>query len=234
MYPPNDYASDLLAEKTPPGSGMTQRDGFQNSNETLESHRNEPDLLRSRSARPLTTPPNWTIYLIERTYLVREGLAELLSHHCPEYEIRMAESDPSAAACESDAALIVMSIRSGCSAQRATVDALGNSAWLYRVPVLLISDADDPSQARLALRAGFAGFFPTIYSAEMLIAAVRLVLAGGRFVPPSLIQLSLQDPATRAGAPTLQREGTNGKGGRGVSAECDGGEASSFPHDRFS
>lgn len=55
------------------------------------------------------------------------------------------------------------------------------------VPMVVLSGVDTPEVMRGALARGAHGFIPKAYSAEVMISAVRLVLAGGVYVPPMLL-----------------------------------------------
>ena len=55
------------------------------------------------------------------------------------------------------------------------------------VPVIVLSGTEDPIVMRSALERGVLGFIPKAYSPEVMISAVRLVLAGGVYVPPMLL-----------------------------------------------
>lgn len=84
------------------------------------------------------------------------------------------------------------------------------------VPVIVLSGYEDPAIMRAVLDRGVLGFIPKAYSPEVMLSAVRLVLAGGAYVPPMLLSgLSLTSPApaggaesgtarTAAGSPTLE------------------------------
>jgi len=52
------------------------------------------------------------------------------------------------------------------------------------VPVVVLSDLSAQDEARLALGAGAHGFVPTLLEPSLLCAALALVQAGGKFVPP--------------------------------------------------
>ena len=54
------------------------------------------------------------------------------------------------------------------------------------VPVVILSDLDDPEEVRLALTAGARGFVSTLLDPQLMCAALRLVRAGGKFAPPEL------------------------------------------------
>lgn len=65
------------------------------------------------------------------------------------------------------------------------------------VPVIVLSGYEDPAIMRSALERGVLGFIPKAYSPEVMISAVRLVLAGGVYVPPMM--LSAVPPGIVAG-----------------------------------
>ena len=82
------------------------------------------------------------------------------------------------------------------------------------VPVIVLSGYEDPAIMRAVLDKGVLGFIPKAYSPEVMLSAVRLVLAGGAYVPPMLLSglsLTVAAPAAEAaavarasaGAPTL-------------------------------
>jgi DNA-binding NarL/FixJ family response regulator len=73
-------------------------------------------------------------------------------------------------------------------------------AWRRRhpdVPVVVLSSADDRPTVLAAIGAGAAGFIPKSSSNEVLLGALRLVLAGGKYLPPEILA-----PAGGAGATT--------------------------------
>jgi len=55
------------------------------------------------------------------------------------------------------------------------------------VPVVIVSASDDPADMRRAIDQGAAGFVPKSASPEILRNALRLVLAGGVYVPPAAL-----------------------------------------------
>lgn len=68
------------------------------------------------------------------------------------------------------------------------------------VPVVVLSGTEDPTVMRSALERGVLGFIPKAYSPEVMISAVRLVLAGGVYVPPMM--LSAVPPGLATGLAT--------------------------------
>jgi len=78
------------------------------------------------------------------------------------------------------------------------------------VPVMVLSGYEDPAVMRSALERGVLGFIPKAYSPDVMLSAVRLVLAGGVYVPPMM--LTALPPGIVAGvapqaAETLSRGG---------------------------
>jgi len=65
------------------------------------------------------------------------------------------------------------------------------------VPLIVLSGTEDPAVMRSALERGVLGFIPKAYSPEVMLSAVRLVLAGGVYVPPMM--LSALPPGIVAG-----------------------------------
>jgi DNA-binding NarL/FixJ family response regulator len=57
------------------------------------------------------------------------------------------------------------------------------------VPLVVISGADPAVDAQAVLRAGAVGFIPKSAMAGVMLQAIRLVLAGGHYLPPQLMRL---------------------------------------------
>jgi len=67
------------------------------------------------------------------------------------------------------------------------------------VPVIVLSGSEDPALMRELLSLGIQGFIPKAYSPDVMLSAVRLVLCGGVYVPPMLLQdAGFSEPATPA------------------------------------
>jgi DNA-binding NarL/FixJ family response regulator len=54
-------------------------------------------------------------------------------------------------------------------------------------PIIVVSDREDRHMALAALRIGLRGYVPTSLNTDVVVATIRLVLAGGSFVPPHVI-----------------------------------------------
>jgi DNA-binding NarL/FixJ family response regulator len=73
-------------------------------------------------------------------------------------------------------------------------------AWRRRypeVPVVVLSSADDRPTVLAAIAAGAAGFIPKSSPNAVLLNALRLVLAGGKYLPPEALA-PVSGPGARA------------------------------------
>lgn len=69
-----------------------------------------------------------------------------------------------------------------------------------RLPVVVLSASEDRAAMQRALDSGAVGYIPKTSSAAVMLHALRLVLAGGIYVPPALVQ-----PAPLTAAATVTR-----------------------------
>ncbi|WP_049623272.1 LuxR C-terminal-related transcriptional regulator [Frateuria defendens] len=73
-------------------------------------------------------------------------------------------------------------------------------ANLPGVPVIVLSGSEDPALMKDLLAMGVQGFIPKAYPSEVMLSAVRLVLSGGVYVPPMMLQAhAAAKPATNGG-----------------------------------
>ena len=63
---------------------------------------------------------------------------------------------------------------------------------LPNAPAVIIAENANPHRARQILNAGARGFLPTSLSLKVLMGALELVLAGGVYVPSSLLESTAQ------------------------------------------
>jgi len=70
------------------------------------------------------------------------------------------------------------------------------------LPVVMLSGVQDPALMRAALDAGAAGFIPKSSLSQVVLPALKLVLAGGIYVPPEMLR-DAETPAPDAQAPLL-------------------------------
>lgn len=80
------------------------------------------------------------------------------------------------------------------------------------VPLVVISASEDASDIERLLEAGAVGYIPKSSSSQVLLSALRLVLAGGIYVPALVLQRGTSGagsgsrPATRFGLTDRQSE----------------------------
>lgn len=68
--------------------------------------------------------------------------------------------------------------------------------------LIILSDREDKDQIRRAFRLGARGYIPSSIEPRLAIEAVRLVQAGGKFLPPQLVEDTLEaQPPAAAPAP---------------------------------
>lgn len=122
--------------------------------------------------------------------LVRAALAAAIAISWPETEIIEAADFPSActlAAAGADLCLVDLAMPGagpveGVTALRAAAPS---------TPILVITGScDDATMVELIGR-GVAGFEPKSLTVEVMSAAINLVLAGGRYLPPRLAELQI-------------------------------------------
>lgn len=58
------------------------------------------------------------------------------------------------------------------------------------LPVVVLSATEDVSTMRAVLERGAMGFIPKSSSNQVMLSALRLVLAGGRYLPPELLSIA--------------------------------------------
>lgn len=73
------------------------------------------------------------------------------------------------------------------------------------VPLVVLSGCEDPAEMRLALSSGAVGYLTKSASAQVLRSALGLILAGGVYVPPALLDKAATDDDNLALSPR-QRE----------------------------
>ncbi len=83
-------------------------------------------------------------------------------------------------------------------------------AWRQRhpaLPVVVLSSANDRATVLAAMAAGAAGFIPKASSNEVMVSALRLVLAGGKYLPAEVLEPGDSMPAHTAAATSLESLG---------------------------
>ena len=120
--------------------------------------------------------------------IVRAALRAALAALGP--NTRFVEADDAASVLavvdgEPELDLILMDLHMPGSEGTATVRAV--RARAPQLPVAVVSADEDPAAVAELLRMGVCGFIPKSDSANVIVSAVRLILAGGTYVPPRLV-----------------------------------------------
>ena len=68
------------------------------------------------------------------------------------------------------------------------------------IPLAVVSGEDDPARIRELIEEGAAGYIPKSSSSEVLVAALRLIIAGGVYLPPAALNFVADPNHTMADA----------------------------------
>lgn len=128
--------------------------------------------------------------------MMREAMAGAVAIGWPEAVVTQAADYPGAwAAAQNRPDLIISDLIMPGSAP---VDGIRRLAEIApESPILVVTGNEEDEVLLALLKLGVAGFAPKTSKSEVIEAAIRLVLAGGRYLPPRLLDL-----ATRSGGPT--------------------------------
>jgi DNA-binding NarL/FixJ family response regulator len=128
------------------------------------------------------------VLIVDDHQLLRRGLKEVLAEAFPEVEFgeagNSAEANERLAAADWDLVLLDINLPG-----RGGLEVLAESRRLRpRTPVLVISAYTEDEFAVRALKLGAAGYLNKNRSSEEMLAAVRKILAGGKYVTASLAE----------------------------------------------
>lgn len=131
--------------------------------------------------------------------LLRTGLAHSLGELAPEttaYEAADAAQVLEALGTHSDLDLVLLDLfMPGANGFELLSQVCGSAT---AAPVVVLSASEDAGHMRKALDCGAAGFIPKSAPREVMLSALRLVLAGGVYLPPELMQAPPPSPAREA------------------------------------
>jgi len=131
-------------------------------------------------AEPL---PSRTLLLIDDVRLWRECLFHVLSAELPDFDVlAFATTWPPETWAAASPDIVLAREPSGDSDDGLPIGEIVAAA--NGAPVLLLTESDSDDDAPAADEPGVAGRFPAACGSDLLIAAIQLVLAGGRFQIP--------------------------------------------------
>jgi DNA-binding NarL/FixJ family response regulator len=166
---------DKMTQLTLPTSGNSSSSGDIDANQCLSSFSTWKALIA----------------LIDSRALIREGITRLLNDvenfklipvsHCSELLGKSPEV-------LSEVEIVLLNIGSAAIGDPEIVRniALLNEA-LLNTSIIVICDREDSYQIGEALRQGTRGYIPTTLTSQILIGALRLVQAGGTFIPAGAV-----------------------------------------------
>ena len=129
--------------------------------------------------------------------MMREALAGAVALGWPDTQVIQAADFPAAWAAARAAPDLIISdlVMPGAS----PVEGIGKlRAAAPNSPVLVVTGNEEDAVLLALFRLGIAGFAPKTSKSEIIEAAIRLVLAGGRYVPPRIVELAARQGATGA------------------------------------
>lgn len=120
------------------------------------------------------------VVVVERRSLIRECLAACIAAQSGQHVITFADLEACLASPEAmSASLLVL-----CDPSEQTTRDVEHLVLLMgRLPVVILSDGEELDQILRVIRHGVRGYIPTSLSLPVMIEALRLVRAGGTFVP---------------------------------------------------
>jgi DNA-binding NarL/FixJ family response regulator len=141
--------------------------------------------------------------LIDPKPLTRRSISEMLAKALPDYVTIAASS------CEelleirgrpiASPQLVIVYVRSAGITDACVQNALKCVRLrLPDAPVIVFSDRDDVEDVNEALTCGLRGYIPTSVDAEVAFAALRLIHAGGTFIPAHALRSAIGRPDTDA------------------------------------
>lgn len=131
------------------------------------------------------------LLLVDDHALFREGLRTLLLKISPEVTIYEAATvDAAVDECRSTQfRMVLLDLQLSRSEGMETLDSFRGS--VPDVPVVVLSGSEEPQRIRAAIERGAVGYVPKSHTSELMIAALRLVLSGGVYLPPNLLEPSV-------------------------------------------
>jgi DNA-binding NarL/FixJ family response regulator len=145
-------------------------------------------------------PAASTIAIVDRSRLRRECLKLAIAHHSPQLQIaEFASAEELLRLAGEGFDLIVIGAATAEHVDLRQIEAMRDV--LPDTPVVVIAENGNPQRARQILSTGARGFLPASLSLKVLMGAFDLVLAGGVYVPSSLIEAaSARSGATDGGS----------------------------------
>ena len=151
--------------------------------------RNELDLSAASDSDTALATAASAVAIIDRSRLRRECLRVALAHHNPHWHIaEFATADEllRIVAASEQFDLVLIGAATAEHIDLAQLEMVRDV--LPATPLVVVAENGNPQRARAILGTGARGFLPASLSLKVLMGALDLVLAGGVYVPSSLIE----------------------------------------------
>ncbi len=172
--------------------------------------RENSDASPGGSSRGTTTGTTLDIVLIDSSVLSRDSLDQMLTEQCQGMRTLSFETLDDAELYDRRPAVVVLvqAAHHGADDTFFASQITSARSRFPDTPVLAISDIDTPQACSKAFEAGAAGFFTMSGEAQQLLAAVQLLLAGGHYVPGSILAQLLEPGRPVADKPAARPAST--------------------------
>jgi DNA-binding NarL/FixJ family response regulator len=149
------------------------------------------------------------VALIDSKPLTRRAIGDLLAKALPEYAMVEASTCEELLEFEGrrigSPSLVIVYIRGAGLTNTCGQNALELlRVGLPEASVVVLSDRDDVDEVNLALTHGARGYIPTSVECEIAVAALRLVITGGTFIPADAFRSTTAKPPDQ---PERKRQG---------------------------
>ncbi len=136
-----------------------------------------------------SSPEPLSIVYLDELRLTRDCLTELIQEHCPTMNVTSMPPADYAAECVAPHASLIIFHLHGASIG-AAVSMLKFAAPSRKTPILFITPREARSETVHAVEHDAAGIVHSDCSIELLVAAIHLIIAGGRYYPADSITTS--------------------------------------------
>lgn len=130
------------------------------------------------------------IVLIDPRPLTRESVVNLLNSAAREFAVLpISTANEITDAAMANAGLVLLNVGFALLSDAWVNEEISTiSARMGQVPLILLCDSEDITQVTESLRRGVRGYIPTTFNPRVAVEAMRLVHAGGTFVPAGALR----------------------------------------------